>query len=143
MANTAPQEMLLGEYLLCRLYQLGITTIFGVPGGSSTFLTLLFPHKLTHVDFELPLLDQIPTSQWSGSPNELIAAYSADGYARIKKGYGAFITTFGPGETSALCGTAGSFCESVPVLHIVGYPGVRAQTKGKILHHTLGDLRYE
>lgn len=142
MANSAPEEMLLGEYLLRRLHQLGITTIFGVPGGSSTFPTLFFPNKLIYVDFELPLLDQIPPSQWSGSPNELIAAYSADGYARIK-GYGALITTFGPGETSALCGTAGSFCESVPVLHIVGYPGVRAQTKGKILHHTLGDLRYE
>ncbi|CAG8973937.1 hypothetical protein HYALB_00007465 [Hymenoscyphus albidus] len=117
--------MLLGEYLIRRLQQLGITTIFGVPG-----------------DFELPLLDQIPPQQWSGSPNELIAAYSADGYARMK-GFGALVTTFGPGETSAICGTAGSYCESVAVLHIVGYPGVRAQTKGKILHHTLGDLKYD
>lgn len=77
-----------------------------------------------------------------GTPNELVGAYAADGYAR-EKGAGALVTTFGPGELSALCGVAGAFCEFVPILHIVGYPTSQAQTSGKILHHTLGDLSYE
>lgn len=95
-------------------------------------------------DYELALLDILPAAdlKWTGCPNELVAAYAADGYGRIK-GAGALITTFGPGETSALCGTAGSFCEFVPVVHIVGYPGVKAQFGDQILHHTLGDKKYE
>jgi pyruvate decarboxylase len=79
---------------------------------------------------------------WRGTPNELVGAYAADGYARVK-GAGALITTFGPGELSALCGIGGSFCEFVPVVHIVGYPTSAAQASGNILHHTLGDKSYE
>jgi pyruvate decarboxylase len=55
------------------------------------------------------------------------------------------VTTFGPGEISALCGVGGSYCEDVPVVHIVGYPSLRVQNSesGLVLHHTLADLRYE
>jgi len=120
-------EILVGEYLFRRLREIGVETIFGVPG-----------------DYELTLLDLVPKVdlKWVGTPNELVGAYAADGYAR-EKGAGALITTFGPGELSALCGVAGAFCEFVPILHIVGYPTSQAQTSGKILHHTLGDLHYD
>jgi pyruvate decarboxylase len=57
-----------------------------------------------------------------GNPNELIAAYAADGYGRLS-GVGALVTTFGPGELSGYCGHAGAYAEFVPVVHIVGYPG--------------------
>ncbi|CAP65220.1 uncharacterized protein PODANS_5_4580 [Podospora anserina S mat+] len=120
-------EILIGEYLFLRLKQLGIETVFGVPG-----------------DFELALLDLVEPLglSWVGAPNELIGAYAADGYARLN-GLGALVTTFGPGELSALCGIGGSYCESVPVLHIVGYPTTPAQKSGKILHHTLGDGKFD
>ena len=36
-------------------------------------------------------------------------------------------------------GIAGSFAEYVPVLHIVGAPGMASQQRGELLHHTLGD----
>ncbi|KAK4180919.1 thiamine diphosphate-binding protein [Triangularia setosa] len=119
-------EILLGEYLFLRLKQLGIETVFGVPG-----------------DFELALLDLIEPLglSWVGAPNELVGAYAADGYARLN-GVGALVTTFGPGELSALCGLGGSYCESIPVLHIVGYPTTPAQKSGKTLHHTLGDGKF-
>ncbi|KAK1579632.1 pyruvate decarboxylase, partial [Colletotrichum navitas] len=115
------------KYLFRRLKSIGIETVFGVPG-----------------DYELALLDFVPEEglNWIGTPNELIGAYAADGYAR-QKGAGALVTTFGPGELSALCGIGGSFGENVPVLHVVGYPTRPAQASGKILHHTLGDLSYE
>lgn len=95
-------------------------------------------------DFELALLDLVEPLglSWVGASNELIGAYAADGYARLN-GLGALVTTFGPGELSALCGIGGSYCESVPVLHIVGYPTTPAQKSGKILHHTLGDGKFE
>ncbi|KAI9741999.1 MAG: hypothetical protein M1834_000388 [Cirrosporium novae-zelandiae] len=118
----------IGTYLFDRIRSLGIKTIFGVPG-----------------DYELALLDLIPKSdlQWLGSPSELVAAYSADGYSRTSSLPGALITTFGPGELSAVCGVAGSYCEFVPIVHIVGYPSLEQQKGTGILHHTLGDLDYE
>ncbi|POR35139.1 Pyruvate decarboxylase [Tolypocladium paradoxum] len=120
-------EILIGEYLFRRLREIGIETVFGVPG-----------------DYELSLLDLVPKVdlKWVGTPNELVGAYAADGYAR-EKGAGALVTTFGPGELSALCGIGGAFCEFVPIIHIVGYPTSQAQASGKILHHTLGDLSYD
>ncbi|KAH8900929.1 pyruvate decarboxylase [Thozetella sp. PMI_491] len=124
MADT---EILIGQYLFRRLKELGIETIFGVPG-----------------DYELALLDLVEPEglSWVGTPNELVGAYAADGYAR-QKGAGALVTTFGPGELSALCGIGGAYCESVPVIHIAGYPTNPAQKSGKILHHTIGDGSYE
>lgn len=80
--------------------------------------------------------------RWHGTANELIAAYAADGYARFN-GFGAVITTFGPGELSALNGLAGAYAEAVPVLHIVGYPSTKAQRTEVILHHSMGDGRFE
>ncbi|KAK1984746.1 thiamine diphosphate-binding protein [Colletotrichum cereale] len=120
-------DLQVAQYLFRRLKSIGIETVFGVPG-----------------DYELALLDFVPEEglNWIGTPNELVGAYAADGYAR-QKGAGALVTTFGPGELSALCGIGGSFCENVPVLHIVGYPTRLAQASGEILHHTLGDLSYE
>ena len=79
-------------------------------------------------DYELVILDMIPQSglEWRGCPNELNASYAADGYARVN-GAAAFISTFGPGELSALCGVAGQYTEYVPAVHIVGYPSAAAQ----------------
>ena len=92
----------------------------------------------------MTLLDVIPEAglDWKGNPNELVASYAADGYGRIA-GAGAFVTTFGPGELSAVCGIAGAYCEFVPVAHIVGYPSVKFQNEHAVLHHTVGDGRYE
>lgn len=145
-------EIPIGEYLFRRLKQIGIETAFGVPGGK---IPLPFYHRSTiqipisntncpYLDYELALLNHVEPAgvQWIGTPNELVGAYAADGYARLK-GAAALVTTFGPGELSALCGIGGSFCEMVPVLHIVGYPSFAAQSSGRILHHTLGDKSYE
>jgi pyruvate decarboxylase len=84
-----------------------------------------------------------PTIEWVGCTNELNASYAADGYARMKRGLGVLVTTFGVGELSATNGIAGSFSEHVPVLHIVGVPSTGLQSKGALLHHTLGDGRFD
>ena len=59
----------LSEYLFTRLRQLGVDSIFGLPG-----------------DFNLQLLDYVEPAglKWVGNCNELNAGYAADGYARIK-----------------------------------------------------------
>jgi pyruvate decarboxylase len=90
----AGKQITIADYLLERLAELGVGTMFGVPG-----------------DFNLGFLDYVedhPTIQWAGNCNELNAAYAADGYARVKSGsIGVVTTTFGVGELSAMNGIAG------------------------------------
>lgn len=122
-AHAAP-DYTIGDYLLDRLAELGLTELFGVPG-----------------DFNLHFLDHVVGHEkirWVGSANELNAGYSADGYARIR-GIGAFLTTYGVGELSAINAVAGSFAESVPVVQIVGAPPKDTQASGRKIHHSLGD----
>jgi alpha-keto-acid decarboxylase len=117
-----------GDYLLDRLAELGVSEIFGVPG-----------------DYNLEFLDHIiahPTIRWVGSANELNAGYAADGYGRLR-GMSALVTTFGVGELSAANAIAGSYAEHVPVVHIVGGPSKDAQGTRRALHHSLGDGDFE
>ncbi|WP_265332147.1 thiamine pyrophosphate-binding protein, partial [Hafnia alvei] len=115
------------DYLLDRLSQAGIQHVFGVPGD----------YNLRFLDFVTAHADL----EWVGCANELNAAYAADGYARCAPA-AALVTTFGVGELSAINGTAGSYAEYLPVIHIVGAPNRRSQQKGELLHHTLGDGDY-
>ena len=117
-----------GDYLLHRLAELGVSEIFGVPG-----------------DYNLEFLDHIvahPAIRWVGNANELNAGYAADGYGRLR-GMSAVVTTFGVGELSAANAIAGSYAEQVPVLHIVGGPSKDAQATRRALHHSLGDGDFE
>ncbi|CDO69055.1 hypothetical protein BN946_scf184992.g4 [Trametes cinnabarina] len=129
-SSIADETMFVGQYLVERLVQLGVTKMFGVPG-----------------DFNLGFLDFVedhPKIDWVGDCNELNAAYAADGYARINEGkIGVVTTTFGVGELSAMNGIAGAFSEHVPVLHVVGVPSTTQQKAKPMLHHTLGDGRYD
>lgn len=129
MSDQTPSTVTVGQYLATRLVQLGSDHVFGLPG-----------------DFNLSLLDQMVTVEgfhWVGSTNELNAAYAADGYARLKRGIGALVTTFGVGELSAINGVAGSYSEDVPVVQITGMPSTMARAAGLHLHHTLIDGDYE
>ncbi|WP_037138926.1 alpha-keto acid decarboxylase family protein [Rhodococcoides fascians] len=117
-----------GDYLLDRLAELGVTEVFGVPG-----------------DFNLEFLDHVEsheTLRWVGNANELNAGYAADGYGRLR-GMSALVTTFGVGELSALNAVAGSYAEHVPVVHIVGAPSKDAQAARRLVHHSLGDGDFE
>ncbi|ODV84421.1 hypothetical protein CANARDRAFT_8772 [[Candida] arabinofermentans NRRL YB-2248] len=126
--KTLPSEISLGQYLFERLKQVGVKTLFGVPG-----------------DYNLSLLDhiyEVEGMRWAGNANELNASYSTDGYSRIN-GFGAMVTTFGVGELSAVNGVAGSYAEHVGMIHIVGMPSVSSVQHKLLLHHTLGDSRFE
>lgn len=118
----------ISNYLLQRLKELNIKQVFGVPG-----------------DYNLAFLDSIIEDtelQWVGTCNELNGAYASDGYARVN-GMGALVTTFGVGELSAINGTAGSYAEYVPVVHIVGFPARSAQQNKALVHHSLGDGQFD
>jgi indolepyruvate decarboxylase len=118
-------EITVSEYLLIRLKEIGVDHLFGVPG-----------------DFAMGFFNQILKSEvkYIGTCNELNAAYAADGYARIR-GIGAFSSTFGVGELSAINGVTGSFAERVPVVVITGSPALINFSTQPLLHHTLGDYQ--
>ncbi len=118
----APRITTVAGYLLTRLAEVGLASVFGVPG-----------------DYNLGLLDAIadrPDLAWIGMATEQGAGYAADSYARLR-GIGALVTTFGVGELSALNAIAGAYAESVPVVHIVGTPALAARETGATLHHNL------
>ncbi|KAH8901288.1 putative 2-oxo acid decarboxylase [Thozetella sp. PMI_491] len=113
MPSSSEQEIKVGDYVFLRLHQLGIRSVFGVPG-----------------DYNLKLLDFVEPAglHWVGNCNELNAAYAADGYARIN-GISALVTTFGVGELSAINGIAGAYAEKAPIIHIVGTPSRELQNR--------------
>jgi indolepyruvate decarboxylase len=121
----ATSEITVAEYLLIRLKEIGVDHLFGVPG-----------------DFVLGFFNQLLKSdlKYVGTCNELNAAYAADGYARIR-GIGAFSSTYGVGELSAINGVAGAFAERVPVVVITGSPATVNFRTRPLLHHTLGDYQ--
>ncbi|MHB1687995.1 MAG: alpha-keto acid decarboxylase family protein [Ignavibacteriaceae bacterium] len=125
ISNMISSEITVAEYLLTRLKEIGVDHLFGVPG-----------------DFVLGFFNQVLKSnlKYVGTCNELNAAYAADGYARIR-GIGAFSSTFGVGELSAINGVAGAFAERVPVVVITGSPAMINFSTRPLLHHTLGDYQ--
>jgi indolepyruvate decarboxylase len=116
------------DHILKRLKAIGISHVFGVPG-----------------DFAFPVNDAVgksPEMEWVGSCNELNAAYSADGYARIR-GAAAVSTTFAVGELSAINGVAGAYAEHLPVFHLTAMPGLASEAGRALVHHTLGNGEFD
>jgi TPP-dependent 2-oxoacid decarboxylase len=100
------------EHVLSRPLEIGIRDVFGVAG-----------------DFAFPINDAVTDSKgmrWIGRCNELNAAYSADGNARVH-GMAALCTKYGVGELSAINGVAGSYAEYLPIFHLVGISASRVQ----------------
>ena len=116
------------QHVLSRLRDLGIKDVFGVAG-----------------DYAFPIEDAVcaeKSMRWVGSCNELNAAYSADGYARIK-GMAALSTTYAVGELSAINGIGGAYAEYLPLFHLVGMPASGVQAAGRLVHHTLGNGEFD
>jgi indolepyruvate decarboxylase len=112
------------DYVVRRLAALGIKHVFGVPG-----------------DFAFPIdiaIEEFDGLAWVNCSNELNAAYSADGYARIN-GAAILSTTYNVGEAAALAGVMGCKAERVPVFHLVGAPSRRMARTRRHMHHSYGD----
>jgi acetolactate synthase-1/2/3 large subunit len=87
------------------LERLGVTTVFGYPGGAV-----------------LPLYDALTRSSIRHIlvRHEQGAAHMADGYARAGAGVGVAIATSGPGATNLVTGIATAMMDSSPVVFITG-----------------------
>ncbi len=118
----------IGGYLATRLEQVGIHHYFAIPG-----------------DYNLALFDRILENQdltMVGCCNELNAGYAADGYARAH-GAAAMLVTYSVGGLSAINAVAGHYAEDLPVIVISGGVNTHAEPENQILHHTLGEVRYD
>jgi indolepyruvate decarboxylase len=121
---TETSTMPVGEFLLRRIREAGVSHAFGVPG-----------------DYNLELLQQLEdtgTLEWVGTCNELNGSYAADGYARLN-GMSALIVTNAVGALSAINGIAGSYAEHVPVICVAGSIPLRSIERGLGMHHTMAD----
>ena len=124
----APRITTVAGYLLTRLAEAGLISVFGVPGADN--------HAIVDAVAGRPEL------AWADLATELGAGYAAACYARLR-GIGALVTTFGAGELSALNAIAGAWAESVPVVHIVGTPALEARQVGAAPDHDMPDRDYD
>jgi acetolactate synthase I/II/III large subunit len=93
------------ELIVRFLENLGIDTIFGMPGA--------------HI---LPVYDHIYHSKIKSvlAKHEQGAAFMAGGYARVTGGIGACITTAGPGASNLITGIANAYADKQAVIAITG-----------------------
>ena len=97
------------------LYRVGVTDIFGYPGGAV-----------------IPIYDEIysfPKIKHYFARHEQGASHEADGYARVSGKVGVCLATSGPGATNLVTGIMTAQMDSVPMLAITGQ--VRSQLLGK------------
>lgn len=109
----------IGDYLIERLRDHDVDTIFGVPG-----------------DFVLSLFSRLEASPLTvvNTCDEQAAGFAADAYARIR-GLGAVCVTWGVGGLKIVNTTAQAFAEESPVIVISGTPSTQEYAERALLHH--------
>ena len=90
-----------------KLIEMGVTTVFGYPGGA------VIPLYHEWVRYK----NQI---QHYRASHEQHAVHAADGYARATGKVGVCLVTSGPGATNTVTGIATAFMDSIPMVIICG-----------------------
>ena len=109
-------EMINGARILLEcLHRVGVTDIFGYPGGSV-----------------IPIYDEIYSFdkiKHYFARHEQGAVHAADGYARVSGKVGVCLATSGPGATNLVTGIMTAHMDSIPLLAITGQ--VRSNLLGR------------
>ena len=109
-------EMINGARILLEcLHRVGVTDIFGYPGGSV-----------------IPIYDEIYSFnkiRHYFTRHEQGAVHAADGYARVSGKVGVCLATSGPGATNLVTGIMTAHMDSIPLLAITGQ--VRSNLLGR------------
>ena len=106
-AGPAAEESTYADMVVKYLEQLGIDTVFGVPGGAIE-----------------PFLNALARSERRGGPKLIVArhecgaAFMADGYHRETGKMGVVCATTGPGATNLITGIGSAMADEVPLLAI-------------------------
>ena len=101
-----PEEMTGSQAIIRSLEQLGVTDVFGLPGGAilPTYDPLLDTEKINHILVR----------------HEQGAGHAAEGYALASGRVGVCIATSGPGATNLVTPLADANMDSIPMLAITG-----------------------
>lgn len=102
----APTEMTGSQAIVRSLEELGVTDVFGLPGGAilPTYDPLMDSTKINHILVR----------------HEQGAGHAAQGYAMVTGQVGVCIATSGPGATNLVTPIADAHMDSVPLVAITG-----------------------
>lgn len=114
----------LSQYLVDRLQEHDVDTMFGVPGD---FILSFFKHI---EDSPITMVNTV---------DEQGAGFAADAYARVR-GLGVVVITWGVGGLKIANTTAQAYAEESPLIVISGTPGAAERTDGALLHHMVADF---
>lgn len=91
--------------LVRTMEELGVDTVFGIPGGAN-----------------LPLYDALVDSEIRSflMKHEQQAAHAAEGYARVRRRPGVVTATSGPGATNLITGIVNAAMDSSPLVAVTG-----------------------
>ena len=112
-APAAPSQEMTGAQALVRVLEdLGVTDIFGMPGGAILpfYDPLLASTRIRHVLVR----------------HEQGAGHAAEGYAMVTGRPGVCVATSGPGATNLITAIGDAHMDSVPMLAVTGQVGARA-----------------
>jgi len=114
------------KYVIARLKELGVDTMFGIPGATC---------------------DEVFTAARAANmaviltATDIEAGYAADGYARMR-GLGFACVSYGPGTLSLINAIAGAYAERSPVVILNGGPGAddlaMQKDRGFLFSHSIG-----
>lgn len=109
----------LAPYLFQRLFDLGASHAFGIPG-----------------DLVLPLYDALGRSPIRAilTTHEPSAGFAADAYARLK-GIGVAVGTYGAGALNMVNPIAQAYAEKSPVVLVSGAPDIADRDPDLLIHH--------
>ncbi|MGN6326510.1 acetolactate synthase large subunit [Pseudolysinimonas sp.] len=106
MASTEPPILTGSGAILASLEKLGVTDVFGIPGGAI-----------------MPFYDELMSStavRHILTRHEQGAGHAAEGYAAASGRVGVCIATSGPGATNLVTAIADAYMDSVPLIAITG-----------------------
>ncbi|HEX7575146.1 MAG TPA: thiamine pyrophosphate-binding protein [Candidatus Methanoperedens sp.] len=119
-------NLTVGEYLLQAIKDIGIRSVFGIPGD----MVIRF-FKVIEDDLDLDLYT------FSHEPG---VGFAAIGSARATQKPSVAVVTFGVGGLNMLNSVACAYAEKTPLIVISGAPGEKEKIKGDFLHHTVKDF---
>src|SRR6266850_8359335 len=99
---SSPHQHTVAEFIIARLDELGVSHVFGYPGGQ---LTPLYDALYRQTEIRHVL-----------ARDEQAAGFMADGYARATGRPGVCLAVCGPGVLNAATPLATAFTDSIPVL---------------------------
>ena len=114
-----PERSSLADLLMRYLVDMGVDTVFGVPGGAIEPLYNALARQ-----------ERRRTIKAVVARHECGAAFMAEGYARETKRIGVVCSTTGPGATNLVTGVANAYQNEVPMLVVTAQTPLSSFGKG-------------